>query len=104
VAQTLFSISPIALTLLSTMAVPATYRLPGTTGAAADAQLQVIREEIRPRWEETIYAFTTRAAVQSEYANLRKSIFSTSAKLSCIFFYSTPSVGKAVNKGRAFGM
>jgi hypothetical protein len=44
------------------------------------------------------------AAVQSECANLKKSIFSTPAKFSCIFFHSTPSVRKTANKGRAFGM
>jgi hypothetical protein len=104
VAQTLFSIYPIALTLLSTVAVPATYRLPGDYGCSGRRTAASDQGGDPAAMGRDDLCLHDSAAVQSECANLRKSIFSTPAKLSCIFFYSTPSIRNAVNEGRAFGM
>jgi hypothetical protein len=103
VAQTRFSIYPIALTLLSTVAVPATYRLPEDYGCSGRRRASSDQGEIGRNGKNDPCLHDS-AAVQSECANLRKSIFSTPAKFSCIFFHSTPSVRKTANKGRAFGM
>jgi hypothetical protein len=56
-----------------------------------------------PGWGRDDPCLHDSAAVQSECANLEKSIFRTPAIFSCIFFYSIPSVRKAENIGRLSG-